>query len=260
MISKDALEEAISNLENDAKAIDTDIKLLLQKTELIPEYDEMSEAWLQDHWSPDIDMTLQRRAMREYERWYNVAHQLIKEFLPEKETEFVKNYDEPDGVLKYVKLTGYTHDGDKQSIITNFNTCFELQRSILLSIPSVAEIKELSLRKIIASDFIDSELDKADNLFRSGFARCAGVLAGVALERHLKALCDIKKVEYKFNNTIEPLSQALYEAGKIDATELKKFQHLGSIRNDCAHSKDVSEDDLKGRAKELIENVKKLTL
>jgi hypothetical protein len=57
------------------------------------------------------------------------------------------------------------------------------------------------------------------------------------------------------------LSQALYAAGKIDPTELKNFQHLGSIRNDCAHSKEgVNEEDLKEGAKELIEKVKKLTL
>ena len=124
----------------------------------------------------------------------------------------------------------------------------------------MTEIKELSLRKIIASDFIDSELDKADYLFKIGFARCAGVLAGVALERYLKALCDMKQVEYKHDDTIEPLSQALYNAEKIDPTELKDFQHLGSIRNDCAHPKDVTEEVLKGRAKELIEKVKKLTL
>jgi hypothetical protein len=85
-------------------------------------------------------------------------------------------------------------------------------------------------------------------------------LAGVALERYLRALCDLKGVEYKHDFTIEPLSQALYDANKIDQTELKNFQHLGGIRNDCAHPKEVSDEELKGRAKELIEKVKKLSL
>jgi hypothetical protein len=259
MISKDVLEEAILKLEEDADKTDEDIMQLLQKTRIISTPDKHS-SYISHSWDPNHDKILQRKAIRGYQSWYNAAYQLIKEFLPEKHGEFIKNYDP---ALEYIQLsptTAFWSEKDKQTVIDRFNDHFELQRSILLSILPVSEIKELSLRKIIASDFIDSELDKADYLFRSGFARCAGVLAGIALERYLKALCDIKRVEYRYDDTIEPLSQALYMSGKIDPTELKKFQHLGGIRNDCAHAKDVSENDLKGRAKELIENVKKLTL
>jgi HEPN domain-containing protein len=263
MIGKDVLEETISNLEKAADIIDADTTLLLQNTEILARYDQSTHSY-SHHWDPNHDKILQRRAMRGYQNWYNAAYQLIKEFLPaEKEKEFVENYgsSNPFGVLRYIQLTCSTLDGNKPKIIDRFNTYFELQRSILSSIPSVAEVKELNLRKIIASDFIDSELDKAEYLLRSGFARCAGVLAGVALERYLKALCDTKKLEYEYDDTIEPLSQKLYEADKIDVTELKLFQHLGSIRNDCAHQNEgVLEDDLKGRAKELIERVKRLTL
>jgi hypothetical protein len=97
-------------------------------------------------------------------------------------------------------------------------------------------------------------------LYKSKFERCAGVIAGVALERYLQVLCDKYKIEYKHNDTIEPLAQVLSTAGKIDSTELKNFIHLGGIRNDCAHPKDITEEDLRVRAKELIEKVKKLTL
>jgi|WetSurMetagenome_2_1015567.scaffolds.fasta_scaffold00641_3 hypothetical protein len=262
MISKDVLSGAISELDKSADTIEQNTKQLLLNTPFLVKKDS-NFGTLSYYW--DItkrDESLQRIALREYQRWYAVAHQLIKDFIPEKEDEFVHNYNKtnPEGILRFIQLECYTRNGNKQKIINEFNISFELQRSILLSIPYVAEIKELNLRNIIASDFIDSELDKADYLYRSGFARCGGVLAGVALERHLKALCDMKKVEYKHNDTIEPLSQALYDAGKIDPTELKNFQHLGGIRNDCAHPKDVSEEDLKGRAKEIIEKVKKLTL
>lgn len=260
MISKDALERTIVELEKAADAIEVNTKQLLENTII-----QLNRSEPFDYWNWDCanrDKSVQRFALREYQRWYTVSRQLIKEFIPEKSDEFIKCYDgdDPEGVLKFIQLTCYACEGNKQKIIENFNTRFELQRSILLSIPSVAEIKELSLRKIIASDFIDSELDKADYLINSGFARCAGVLAGIALERYLKALCDTKKLEYKYNDTIEPLSQALYEANLIDLTELKNFQHLGGIRNDCAHAKDVPEDELKGRAKEIITKVKKLIL
>jgi hypothetical protein len=144
--------------------------------------------------------------------------------------------------------------------VERFIKSLEIQRSILLSVPFVADIKEMNMRKIIAADFIGSELDEADYLYRNGFERCGGVIAGVALERHLKTLCDIKDVKYKHDDTIEPLALALYNQKKIDVTELHQFEHLGSIRNDCAHPKDISEEALRGRVKELIEKVKKMSL
>ncbi len=253
---------AISELDKSADTIEHNIEQLLENTPIQPIY---SQAFRKNsyYWNHSKrDELLQRRALRGYQSWYTVAHQLIKEILPEKEDEFVHSYNKtnPEGVLRFIQLECSTQGGNRQKIINEFNKLFELQRSILLSIPSVAEIKELSLRKLIASDFIDSELFKAEYLLKSGFARCAGVLAGVALERHLKTLCDIKKLEYRYDDTIEPLSQKLYEAGKIDLTELKNFQHLGGIRNDCAHANDVQEAELKGRTKEIIEKVKKLTL
>jgi len=159
-----------------------------------------------------------------------------------------------------LRLLNEQDTSDKAQIEDNFIKTFNIQLNILLSIPYVLDSRELDLRKIIAADFIESELDKAEYLYKSKFERCAGVIAGVALERYLQVLCDKYKIEYKHNDTIEPLAQVLSTAGKIDSTELKNFIHLGGIRNDCAHPKDITEEDLRVRAKELIEKVKKLTL
>ena len=115
-------------------------------------------------------------------------------------------------------------------------------------------IDEQNLRKILTSNFIESEIDQAELLFRNGFERAAGALTGVALEMHLKALCDLHEVAYHHKDTIEPLAQMLYSAHKIDQTDLKKFIYLGGIRNDCAHPNDISKDQVKA----LIEQVKKL--
>jgi hypothetical protein len=261
MVSREILEGTISELEEAADSIENKTKVLIEKTPIIHTGIRLPvESW---SWGGAEDESLQRDALREYQSWFSLGLQLVSEFLPEKAGEFAFYYNNlqyPEGVLKFIQLRCFTCRGNKEEIKKEFNNSFELQRSILLSIPSVAEIKELSLRKLIASDFIDSELQEADYLFKNGFERCAGVLAGVALERYLKALCEMKKINYEYDATIEPLSQALYVANKIDLTDLKAFQHLGSIRNDCAHPKDVPEDELKGRAKELIERVKKLSL
>ena len=77
---------------------------------------------------------------------------------------------------------------------------------------------------------------------------------GVALELHLKTLCDINSVAYKPKATIEPLAQALYEAKILDITELKQVQYLASIRNKCSHPNVVAEAEIQS----LIDGVKKL--
>lgn len=120
--------------------------------------------------------------------------------------------------------------------------------------PFVARIKELSLRKILTANFIEMEIEQAELLFRNGFERAAGAIAGVALEKHLKTQCEINYVTYRYKDTIVPLAEALHSAKKIDNIELKKIIYLGGIRNDCAHPNNVSTD----RVRELIEQVKKI--
>jgi hypothetical protein len=272
MTSKEAIEKKIDELKSLADEIETGALKLIQETPL--EYEPEGPTYAPSpsfyRWKmvPDNLRSLQRETERKYQIWYSTAHQLVKENLPEREKEFVSYYQigaylfysHGNGMIQWLRLINEQDTSDKTKIKDNFIKIFDIQLNILLSIPYVLDSRELDLRKIIAADFIESELDKAEYLYKNNFERCAGVIAGVALERHLQVLCDKYKIEYKHNDTIEPLAQALSKAGKIDSTELKNFIHLGGIRNDCAHPKDIPEEDLKGRAKEIIEKVKKLTL
>ncbi len=88
----------------------------------------------------------------------------------------------------------------------------------------------------------------------TGFERAAGSIAGVALELHLKTLCDVNGVSYSPKPTIETLVQALYKGKKLDVTDLKNIQYLGSIRNKCSHPEPVSAKEVQS----LIGGVKKL--
>ena len=131
---------------------------------------------------------------------------------------------------------------------------YETQRSILLSIPDVLEIKELSFRKIITTDIARTEIEQADLLLSNGFERAAGSIAGVALELHLKTLCDINNLTYPSKATIQPLLQALQKGSILDITEVKHIEYLASIRNKCSHPNAVTEQEVKA----LIDGVKKI--
>lgn len=199
---------------------------------------------------------LQRDGVRKYQRWYSTAHQLVREYLPSKENEFTECYEDRSrgsGVIDRLQLRRGLYDADKKKAIEAFIDKFEIQRSIILSVPDAIKINELNLRKLISADLVETELEEAELLFKNGFERAAGALAGCALEKHLKTQCDINGLDYPPKATIEPLSQALYKTNILDITEFKKIQYLASIRNKCAHSKDVNSDEIKS----LIEEVKK---
>lgn len=202
--------------------------------------------------------TLRQEAIQKYQGWYNVARYLIKEYVPEKEDEFVEHYETKamykHGVFDYLQLRNGTEDKDINRVIARFIDALETQRSIVLSIPAVAEIKELNLRKIISADIARTEIEQAEVLLGGGFERAAGSIAGVALELHLKTLCNVYGVNYAPRDTIDPLATTLYKAGKLDITELKKMQYLASIRNKCSHPNPVSPTEVK----DLIEDVKRL--
>ena len=198
------------------------------------------------------------RALRKYQRFNSAGLQFVKEFLPEKEIEFcasyeAKEYRDIEGVMDYLQLRRGQYSNDKEEIIERFINRLEIQRSILSSIPYIARIQEMKLREIISADFVEREIDEAEQLFRNGNIRAAGALAGVALEKHLKTLCDKYQINYQKKETIEPLVNKLYGAKKLDIIQMKNIQYLASIRNKCDHSSDVE----KGEVKELIGKVKK---
>ncbi len=142
----------------------------------------------------------------------------------------------------------------KSLAINEFVSDLEAQLSILLSITSVVEIKEMGLKQLIATDLARTEIEQAELLLDNGFERAAGSIAGVALELQLKTQCDINNVSYPPKATIEPLAHALYKDNKHDITEFKRIQYLASIRNKCSHSEPVSTKEVRS----LIDGVNKL--
>ena len=81
-------------------------------------------------------------------------------------------------------------------------------------------------------------------------------MAGVVLERHLKEVCGNHGVTVrKRAPQISDLNDALKGADVIDIPQWRSIQHLGDLRNLCAHDKkseptpDQVEDLLAGVAK-----------
>jgi hypothetical protein len=111
---------------------------------------------------------------------------------------------------------------------------------------------------MVQGDLFDSELDAAKELANNKFARAAGALAGVVLERHLAQVCSNHNIKStKKSPAISDLNDALKEAGAIEIPQWRFVQHLADIRNICDHNK--KQEPTADQVTDLLDGVAKVT-
>lgn len=143
MIDKESLQKEVDDLEKLASEVEIKGKKLITnapKTSELKHTTITNELYYVYHWDelPHELEALQSELTRNYQRWYSSVCPLINKYIPEKESEFKGCYN---SVLKIIQLRG--DPSSTSNMINFFVKEFEIQRSIFLSIPSVARIKEL---------------------------------------------------------------------------------------------------------------------
>lgn len=256
--SKDALKRKVDELKKQAEEIEELGVKLLEETASIEDVPEGVCFHKLGYHSTSL-RKMQRELILKYQQWYSICLRLVDEYAPEWREDFKLRYSYPDsttslGIIEFLNLGVFSIYRHKHLAINEFVSNLETQLSILLSIPSVIEIRDIGLRKLITAEVSRTEIEQAELLLESGFERAAGSVAGVALELHLRTFCDVNGVSYKPKATIEPLLQALYNEKKLDITEVKHIQYLASIRNKCSHSEPVSAKEVQS----LIDGIKRL--
>lgn len=189
-----------------------------------------------------------------YEIWFTQAFTLVSEYIPERRADFREAYSDIDELLhfdgmEYTKADSYC--GILRRVISR-------QKNLLLSIPPKLEAERLKMRKGVSDEIITEELYQAKTLWDDGNIRAAGVVAGVALERHLLTLCELsdRGIEYEYSNGIRSLAETLYSANEITQTTKGQLEYLSDIRNDCAHANEEEPD--KRDVERLIEQAEDL--
>ena len=275
MATADILRHIVDKLETSAVELESEAREMFKGARLHeapnrhPKVISVSPKYF---WTKPNDVEwekLQRNVTRKYQSWYASASHLVKEYAPDYSDDFVSLYKSENplsgshgGFYNALWLNFGVYDDNIDVVIKSYLNIFEKQRAILLSIPDIAEIKELDLRRIISADLVVSELEHADRIFREHkrepCERAACVLAGVALERHLKTWCEVCLVTLPKDKkpTLNILIDALYNGGKghIDLTEKNQLETMASKRNSCAHPDTVE----RSRVGELIQDVKRV--
>lgn len=201
-----------------------------------------------------------------YEQWYSLSMQVVKQVLPDRLSDFVKQYKDEKrkqidfmtyGISDY--MIGLQATSIGRTVVDGKAAFpkFEQQLNILKSAQSRLESSLFDMLEILQADLFDDELDAATELCEKGFLRGAGAVTGVVLERHLGHVCTKHNLKTrKKDPTINDLNQILKDGSIIDTPTWRFIQHLGDIRNLCDHNKD--RDPTKEEVEDLITGVKKV--
>lgn len=206
----------------------------------------------------------------EYQSWYSEAKILIKQLLPERLSDFVRLYEKPKSrkdisyenyrIEDYLQSLTITRGYAKEKVVGPDAAIpqFSQQLAILNAVKSRFESSLFDIKQLVQADIFDSELDAAKELNKHRFARAAGALAGVVLERHLGQVCDNHSIVIsKKTPGIGDLNNLLKEESVVDVPQWRFIQHLADIRNLCDHDK--KNEPTTEQVDDLITGVMKVT-
>ena len=205
---------------------------------------------------------------REYQPWYSEAKTLVRQLLPDRLADFTRYYEKPK-TRKDITFENYAIGDYLQGLTRRRGIetvvgpaaaipCFYQQLNIVKGIRGRFQSSLFDIRQIAQADLFDSEIDAAKELTKNKFFRAAGVVAGVVLERHLKEVCGAHAVTIrKRAPQMSDLNEALKGANVIDIPQWRSIQHLGDIRNLCAH--DGESEPTADQVRDLLAGVSKVT-
>jgi hypothetical protein len=198
-----------------------------------------------------------------YEIFYTRAYSAVKNFAPHRIEDFVKQYKDEkrkqvghstylisDAIVGYVSTHGYY---DRSSAIPRVKTQSDIVSAILVNLDNVLN----DIEGVVRADLFDSNLEEAKHLWKAGYLRPAGVLAGVVLEKHLGVVATRHGFSTrKSHPSIADFNESLKQGGIIDVIVWRKIQGLADLRNLCGHAKD--REPTREEVEELIQGTERL--
>lgn len=201
-----------------------------------------------------------------YQAWYSESLSVIKVILPDRLQDFTRLFEKPKN-RKGIQWESYSIEDSLQGITISLRgeRLFGMEAAVPQLAQQLAILKAtkrrfesslFDIKRVVQADLFDSELDSAIELNKNGFARGAGAIAGVVLEKHLLQVCETHNIKIaRKNPTINELNQALKDNNVIDVKDWRYIQLLGDIRNTCDHGK--ANDPTVESVNDLITGVKK---
>ena len=198
---------------------------------------------------------------RTYHEWFAAARVLIRQIQPELEAAVFSLYEGTEGAGGALEK-----DPQRMGIIGAFarfpwtpahNTLvmkINAQAGMVAGLMGVLDIKALDLQSLVAYDLMTDELAAAEHLVETGYTRAAGAVTGVVLERHLKMMCNNRRVAMGERETLGSLNLKLKDSYQ-DPSDYRRVIWLSEVRAQCDHDKDKEPDA--GTVKGFVHEVRK---
>lgn len=232
----DAIEREIERLNGLVEDLETQISWYFSKVRV------KSNPGMEDTWSTKRVNTGQRQEILQvYEKWVIAVLPIVKNHHPDNIDEFLEYRTQ----FKKAICLEYNPNRGKNNVEDAALDRLKMQLGIISSTPDKIRAKQLVSPRHISSAITTDELEKGQRLFEGGNTRAAGMLAGVALERHLMTMCESadREIDFASNDGISALAQKLSEAGEIDDDEMRQLDWFAGIRNNCSHANDMEPDE-----------------
>jgi hypothetical protein len=188
------------------------------------------------------------------QRWYRGARELLVQQQYSGLGDFDLCYHSPinyTDISRFinVQLTQYTDSGMADAFRV-FQREFLEARALLQALESEVLSREMPVKTELSFEVSATEMDTAQEMLDNAkgtevFIRASGVIARVALERHLFTVADSRKLAIlknppnKKHPDAEDVLQTLQKNGVVTAIQKSQFDSLFKVANNCAHPKEV---------------------
>lgn len=205
---------------------------------------------------------LQRALLQRYEDWYESCRELVQEYAGasriSKHEELAELHQKILSLINLKDPAGNSHE--KKHLRKMFIACFDAQLSILHSVGPRIVLARNNRERMVTAELVNSELEAAESLYEQGSVLQAGIIAGNALERYLKILCEINGVELRPEDTMLIMTQKLHDSDKaygFDVGILGTIEDLVALNAKCG---DLDGEFLEDVIRELIDQTRQMIL
>lgn len=204
--------------------------------------DEVGELALKQCQFQDVQPNLNVKG----QRWYRGARELLVQQESSGRIEFDREYHQRlQGVF-----TGNPYRLENAGDFGPFIRSFRAARALLMAVVDEIESRELPLKTQLSFAVSADEFDRALELVSSSrgdeaILRAGGVVARVALERHLwtviesRSIAVVKNPPHKKKADTQDLLTTLVKESIMTATQKSEMDSLFAVGNNCAHPKEA---------------------
>ena len=153
------------------------------------------------------------------------------------------------GIEYYIKLMPGHHNVNAGENFRHFQAHLLKARSLVLALEQELLSRELPIVTELSLELAASEFERAQQVLDQSqgdevLMRVAGVIARIALERHLFTVADNRRITIVVNPPtkkkaeLEDVIQTLVKNGVVTAVQRSHLTTLVTIANNCAHPKE----------------------